>query len=93
MKPKITKKFFLKENPYFIYSKSKYLNKSRNSRNIFSASTNSRFIYDKKPQVRQISSYGRHTSIISSISKSLKKVALNTKVYDKYIDFYLNLTQ
>ena len=93
MKPKITKKFFLKENPYFIYSKSKYLNKSRNSRNIFSASTNSRFTYDKKPQVRQISSYGRHTSMISSISKSLKKVALNTKVYDKYIDFYLNLTQ
>ena len=91
MKPKIINNFSFKENPFRVFSKEKNSHISRNT--FFNFTESNKIILNKNSQDRLLTDYNRNTSIISSISKSLKSMTLNSKVYDKYIDYYSNLTQ
>ena len=91
MKPKIIKKISLKESPYHIFSTEK--NPHINTDSNHSKSLNQRIIDKRNSKIRLLTNYEKQSSEISSCSKSLKSVALNTQLYGSYIDFYSNITQ
>ena len=47
----------------------------------------------QKTQTGQLSSYNKHSSLLTSISKSLKTMTINSKNYRNYIGFHSNLTK
>ena len=47
----------------------------------------------QKTQTGQLSRYNKHSSLLTSISKSLKTMTINSKNYRNYIGFHSNLTK
>ena len=89
MKPKIIKKISLKDNPYHIFS----TEKNSHTKSNYLRSLNRRIIDNENNKIRLLTNYEKQNSDISSYSKSLKSVALNSKLYGNYIDYYSNITQ
>ena len=89
MKPKIIKKISLKDNPYHIFS----TEKNSHTKSNYLRSLNRRIIDNENNKIRLLTNYEKQNSDISSYSKSIKSVALNSKLYGNYIDYYSNITQ
>ena len=90
MKTKIIKKFSLKENHYHIFSKDKI---DHDNKNPHQKSSKFKIINNENTQTHQLTTNNKLPSAISSISKSLKTMALSSNLYSNYIDLYSNLTQ
>ena len=88
MKIKLTKKFTTRENPYYKFSKNKNYNKTMNFTYNFQDSFNNDNSFNKTTQNNRLINNFKNNSVIHSASKSLKTVALNSKLYSNYIDFY-----
>ena len=95
MKPKLTKKIFLKENPYKIFATEINTPKSKNSNLNFTEPSNYKIVNNKEILNHQRKMYDRPSSAMSmsSVSRSLKSVTLNSKLYANYIDFYSSITR
>ena len=94
MKPKIIKKHSLKDQPYRVFSKEKNSQIFRKTLIDFTESSNFDIFNNKNNQIRPSTTANyRPTSATLSISKSLKSMTLNSKLYGNYIDFYSNLTK
>ena len=79
MKPKINEKLSQKENPYILFTEPN----KQDYRNTF----------DKSLQDNESKENFQKTSDISNASRILKTVALNSKLYGNYINFYSTMTQ
>ena len=91
---KLTKKIFIKENPYYLFSKKINYNKTMNFNYTFQDSLNNEDNYfNKTTQNNRFINNLKNNSVIHSASKSLKTVALNSKLYSNYINFYSTITQ
>ena len=93
MKQKLNQKLSLQENPYIFFSEQKNFYKSRNSHFNLSETPDYGNTFDKSIQDNELKENFRKTSKISNVSRSLKTVALNTKLYGNYINFYSTITQ
>ena len=90
MKPIINEKLFLKKNPYILLSEPKNYYNSRNSHFDQSKSPDT---FNKTIQNTELKGNIPKTPEISNLSRSLKTVTLNTKLYSNYINFYSTITQ
>ena len=88
MKP--NEKLFLKKNPYILLAEPKNFYTSRNSHFYHSESPEG---FNKTIQNTEIKKNFPKTSEISHLSRSLKTVTLNSKLYSNYIDYYSTITQ
>ena len=94
MKPKIAKKFFSKENPYKIFS-TEINTPSKNKNPYFNYTESSNYKNDNNEETQSLSrkKHERPSSAMSTLSRSLKSVTLNSNLYSHYINFYTNLTK
>jgi hypothetical protein len=91
---KLTKKILIKENPYYLFSKKINYNKTMNFNYTFKDSLNNEDnSFNKTTQNNRLINNFKNNSVIHSASKSLKTVALNSKLYSNYINFYSTITQ
>ena len=91
---KLTKKILMKENPYYLFSKKINYNKTMNFNYTFKDSLNNEDnSFNKTTQNNRLINNLKNNSVIHSASKSLKTVALNSKLYSNYINFYSTITQ
>ena len=91
---KLTKKILMKENPYYLFSKKINYNKTMNFNYTFKDSLNNEDnSFNKTTQNNRLINNFKNNSVIHSASKSLKTVALNSKLYSNYINFYTTITQ
>ena len=91
---KLTKKILMKENPYYLFSKKINYNKTMNFNYTFKDSLNNEDnSFNKTTQNNRLINNCKNNSVIHSASKSLKTVALNSKLYSNYINFYTTITQ
>ena len=91
---KLTKKILMKENPYYLFSKKINYNKTMNFNYTFKDSLNNEDnSFNKTTQNNRLINNFKNNSVIHSASKSLKTVALNSKLYSNYINFYSTITQ
>ena len=84
-------KILTKENPYDFFSKEKKLNINIDPYTKI-PKLPLKNIYNKNNKNHLIKSRNNNPLSISSISKSLKALILDSKLYDNYIDYYSNLT-
>ena len=91
---KLTKKILMKENPYYLFSKKINNNKAMNFNYTFKDSLNNEDnSFNKTTSNNRLINNFKNNSVIHSASKSLKTVALNSKLYSNYINFYTTITQ
>ena len=93
MKPKLSKRSSLKDHPYRVFSRDKKSLLFRKTLIDFPESSNLDIFNNNKAHFRPKTAGNRPTSPTLSISKSLKVMTLNSKLYSNYIDFYSNLTK
>ena len=99
MNLKISPKYSIHDSPYKLFSNDIFLSNQKNSfinknpRNNFPLKSQYTKFYNKPAQIRPKTTITRMPSAVSSISKSLKSVALSSKLYGNYINFYSNITQ
>ena len=93
MKPKIIKKFSLNESPYLIFSNKRSSLISRIPRLNLQEISKTGNIYDKNTQISKITTYEKQIYDITSVTKSLKAVTLNSDLFSNYINYHSNLTQ
>ena len=93
MKPKEFKKIHIIKSPYYIFTNVENDHQRKTINPKFPEFSKHLSRNNKKILINPLMTYKSTTSKVSSISRSLKKVALNSKLYGSYIDFYTNLTQ
>ena len=93
MKPKINEKLSQKENPYILFTEPKKFGKSGNYHFKLSELQDYGNTFDKSLQNNESKENFQKTSDISNASRILKTVALNSKLYGNYINFYSTMTQ
>ena len=95
MRLKLTKKIFCKENPYKIFATETSTPKNKNSNSNFTEPSNYKIVNNKEILNHQRKMYDRPSSAMSmsSVSRSLKSVTLNSKLYGNYINFYSSITR
>jgi len=81
------------KNPYYIFTKVENTHPRVNFHLKSPEPPKQKTVYNKKILINPLITYKKRNSKVSSISRPLKKVALNSKLYGSYIDFYANLTQ
>ena len=81
------------KNPYYIFTKVENTHPRVNIHLKSPEPPKQKTVYNKKILINPLITYKPRNSKVSSISRPLKKVALNSKLYGSYIDFYANLTQ
>ena len=93
MKTKLIRKFSSKENPYSIFSQGKKGQISRNPQ--INCLKSSKYEIKGNPanQFHSLIINNRPNTAISSISKYLKTMDLNSNLYSNYINSHSNLTQ
>ena len=93
MKQKEFKKISLNKNPYHLFTTEENFHSRRNDHTKLPGLSKYKTINNKMIVNNPLLTYNSRTSKVSSVTKSLKKVALNSNLYGNYIDFYVNLTQ
>ena len=93
MKQKEFQKISLIKNPYYIFTREENAHPRGNILLKTLEPPEQKTLYNKKIFINPLITYKSRNSKVSSISSSLKKVALNSKLYGNYIDYYVNLTQ
>ena len=93
MKQKEFEKISLIKNPYYIFTREENAHPRGNILLKTLEPPEQKTVYNKKIFINPLITYKSRNSKVSSISSSLKKVALNSKLYGNYIDYYVNLTQ
>ena len=93
MKTKLIRKFTSKENPYSIFYQEKNDPISRNPQANRLKSSKNKINLNPANQFRSLTINNRPNTAISSISKYLKAMALNSNLYSNYINSHSNLTQ
>ena len=93
MKQKEFQKISLIKNPYYIFTREENAHPRGNILLKTLEPPEQKTVYNKKIFINPLITYKSRNSKVSSISSSLKKVALNSKLYGNYIDYYVNLTQ
>ena len=93
MKQKEFKKIHIIKSPYYIFTNEENAHQRKTINLKFPEFSKYLSRNNKKILINPSMTYKSTTSKVSSISRSLKKVALNSKLYGSYIDFYTNLTQ
>ena len=93
MKPKIIIKHSYKENPYNLFYNEKTFRNKRNIQIDIPSTSRNEIKKLSNSYNRSLSTHNKPISLIFSIAKSLKSVALSSKLYGKYINYYSNLTQ
>ena len=93
MKIKKIKNLPFKENTHHTFFNEKNSPKNIDSFLNFPELSNYGITSIQKTQTGQLSSYNKHSSLLTSISKSLKTMTINSKNYRNYIGFHSNLTK
>ena len=93
MKQKLIKNYFLKETSYNKFFKEKKSRILRKTFINFPELSNNRITFDKNPKFGQFTNTKKNNTSVSSFSRSLKKITLNSTYYSNYIDYFLNRTQ
>ena len=89
----ITKNYSFKEKQLTIFSKKKNIDTINSYDTKFPEISKYRMPSNKNTKNGQNKEHDNKTLQISSISRSLKNVALSSKLYGNYLDFYSNLSQ
>ena len=93
MDSKIIKECSLKETPYKIFSNGNNpLYHKKQQTNLLNKSK-AENKYNKRYKISRLKINDTQTSEVSSISKSLKSVVLNSDLFSNYIDYHYNITQ
>ena len=93
MKIKKIKNLPFKENTHHTFFNEKNSPKNIDSFLNFPELSNYGITSIQKTQTGQLSRYNKHSSLLTSISKSLKTMTINSKNYRNYIGFHSNLTK
>ena len=93
MKQKELKKIFIKKTPYYIFNNEENSKPMRTIKVKLLDLSKHKIVNNKKSSINSLTPYKSIDSKVTSVSKSLKKVALNSNLYGSYLDFYSNLTQ
>ncbi len=89
----ITKNYSFKEKQLTLFSKKKNIDTIDSYHTKFPEMSKCRISSNKNTKNGQNKEHDNKTLQISSISRSLKNVALSSKLYGNYVDFYSNLSQ